>query len=227
MQILKEENIYAKNQLKRTKRYTLFFGLMSTAFFFLFLFFSNLLWLMICILVLIGVISFFFSYTDWRQGIKAEKIVTDSLRNLDDSYYLINDIVLPKRRANIDHIILGSTGIFVIETKSYDGEIKCERDDWWQDNGHIKSFSKQAKRNSTTLRRFIRKHINKDVWVEGVVVLTDPNIKLELKYPSVAVLRPHELCNFIRNSQSEFSLSPQELKMLGDKILKHSKKDVN
>jgi len=227
MQVLKEENIYAKNQLKRTKWYTLFVCLITAAtFFFLFLLFDNL-FLLICIPMLIGVVYLISPYTNWRQGIKAEKIVTDTLRNLDDSYYLINDIVLPKRRANIDHIILGPTGIFVIETKSYGGKIKCERDDWWQDNGHIKSFSKQVKRNSTTLRRFIRKHINKGVWVEGVVVLTDPNIKLELKYPSVAVLRPQELCNFIRNSQTEFSLSPQELKMLGDKILKYSKKDVN
>ena len=36
--------------------------------------------------------------------------------------------MLPESYGNIDHIILGSNGIFVIESKNYDGKIICNGD---------------------------------------------------------------------------------------------------
>jgi hypothetical protein len=48
------------------------------------------------------------------------------LKRLDDSHYLINDVILPSSRGNIDHILLTPKGIFAIETKHWDGEIICQ-----------------------------------------------------------------------------------------------------
>ncbi len=46
-------------------------------------------------------------------------MVVETLTTLDNSYVLINDVVLPDRKGNIDHILVGPNGVFAIETKSY------------------------------------------------------------------------------------------------------------
>jgi len=131
-----------------------------------------------------------------------EKEVTIALQELDDSYYLLNDVVLYPKHGNIDHIVLGQNGIFVIETKNYKGEVGCKEDEWYQltyppkkrGGGRRKrpvkkplpSISKQAKRNATTLKSFIEKHIEdinlktRQIEVNSIVAFVNPNLDLNV-----------------------------------------------
>ena len=70
--------------------------------------------------------------SNYVKGLYSEILVTEYLKELDDSYYLINDIILPNSYGNIDHILLGPNGIFVIESKHFEGEIRCNGDNWYQ-----------------------------------------------------------------------------------------------
>ena len=63
--------------------------------------------------------------TTWEIGAEGEEAVIRALQNLDSSFKVIHDIVLPNERGNIDHIVVGPVGTFVIETKNYNGIIKC------------------------------------------------------------------------------------------------------
>lgn len=55
------------------------------------------------------------------RGAKAEEKVSDILEGLSKGYAVFNDFRCPM--GNIDHIAIGPTGIFVVETKSPRGEI--------------------------------------------------------------------------------------------------------
>ena len=44
------------------------------------------------------------SYLNYDKGLQGEKITTEKLQNLPDSYSLINDVNLPNNYGNIDHI---------------------------------------------------------------------------------------------------------------------------
>ena len=72
--------------------------------------------------------SFLKSYLNYDQGLRGEQITIEALQDLPDSYSLINDVKLPDGYGNIDHIVLGRNGIFIIETKNFEGEIRCEGD---------------------------------------------------------------------------------------------------
>ena len=37
-----------------------------------------------------------------------------------------NDVNLPGKRGNIDHVVIGPTGIYVIETKNYSGRYRIK-----------------------------------------------------------------------------------------------------
>jgi len=89
--------------------------------------FSLMYLFIICLIV--G--SFFLkNYTNYKNGLSAEKLVSEFLQNLNDDYYIINDVKLRGSQGNIDHIVLGPNGIFVIETKNYSGQIVCNGDKW-------------------------------------------------------------------------------------------------
>ena len=77
------------------------------------------------ILPLIGVLVFYRRHRDYKRGFEGENQVTRVLSSaLSDDYVLINDVQLDvRRRSNIDHVVLGPTGIFVLETKNHGGKI--------------------------------------------------------------------------------------------------------
>jgi len=100
----------------------------------------------------------------WDIGAEGEESVIRVLQNLDSSFKVVNDVVLPGDRQNIDHVVVGSVGIFVIETKNHNGIIKCNNDDWSREKvgrrgtvytANIGNPSKQAKRNALMLRKWL------------------------------------------------------------------------
>lgn len=189
--------------------------------------------------------SYIKNYTNYKSGLEAEKLVTQSLSTLDDSYFLINDIKLPGSYGNIDHIVLGPNGVFVIETKNYRGQIICKGDEWirryagglkigmwglyWRaDKDYdLESPSKQVKRNAVKVKQIIessqvfKKPLN--IWVEGIVVFTNSDTDLKLTNAAVPILKIDELCDYIKNKESKIIFSTKELESIGAAILRVAK----
>ena len=142
---------------------------------------------------------------NYDKGRCGEDTITNMLQGLDDSCYLINDVILPSSRGNIDHVLLTPKGIFAIETKHWDGEIICHGDEWFRryQKGFFSSKeyemgspSRQVKRNAFNLSSLIKSevfHNTFKIWVERLVVFTHPNVQLELNEPTVTILEANEL----------------------------------
>jgi len=184
-------------------------------------------------------------YLNYSSGLQGEQITIESLQNLPDSYCLINDVNLPNGYGNIDHIVLGSNGIFIIETKNFEGEIICSGDEWIRhyDGGwkvsmkgnpyyqedrdyEIKSPSKQVKGNALKLKQYIEsKNIfskSLKIWVEGIVVFTNDNVILHCDNPTVPIFKVNQLCNYIRNKESKIKFSSQELEKVAKILLRQA-----
>ena len=147
-------------------------------------------------------------FIKYRKGIKGEIKVEKALSKLDDSYILINNVRLPNGNGNIDHVVIGPTGVFAIETKNIRGNFICEGDEWYKiKNGRvrkIRSISRQAKQNAYNLRKFLRKH-GCDQFVHCLVVLTNKDCKVDLINPSVPVVGVENLTRFIMNANTHLS----------------------
>jgi hypothetical protein len=89
--------------------------------------------------------------TDADTGAKAEQAVAEVLHELPDDYYVFHDLEFPG--FNIDHVVLGPNGIFLVETKSQKGNITQENDVLLR-NGHkfFKDFLKQCWSQTYSLR---------------------------------------------------------------------------
>ncbi len=62
-----------------------------------------------------------------KHGVQGERFLTDMLvKYLPKNYYVLRNIVIssPSSKAEIDIIVVGETGVFIIEIKNWIGEIK-------------------------------------------------------------------------------------------------------
>jgi eukaryotic-like serine/threonine-protein kinase len=94
-------------------------------------------------------------YHIYRSGWQSKKEVATLLsRTLSDDYYLLNNLYLRDGGGDIDHIVLGSNGIFVLETKNWKGRIFCNGDEWRQTGKRNFSGrpSRQVKRKAAKIK---------------------------------------------------------------------------
>jgi hypothetical protein len=174
----------------------------------------------VMIFPLIGVLVFYRLYRGYKQGFEGEKQVTKVLSStLSNDYFLINDVQLVAgKRSNIDHIVLGPTGIFVLETKNHRGKIVCHGDSW---TGIGQNPFTQARFNASRVHEVIKASgiFESKLWAQAVVVFANKKVELDIrKAPSnVGVLKVDELTNYI--TQETTRLSAQEIELMSREIL--------
>ena len=162
-------------------------------------------------LVFVGCgLHYFKRCSDWHKGILGEEMVVEALISLDDSYVLINDVVLSKRRGNIDHILVSPNCVFVIETKSYR----------WH---YLNRFPiRQAIRSAVSLRYFMKEHIQLDIFIPAILVSTDPDATRSQSAPFVNVTSLRNLCVVVKDQRNHPRLDSEAQKNLIHEILKVS-----
>ena len=164
----------------------------------------------------------------WDIGAEGEESVIRVLQNLDSSFKVVNDVVLPGDSQNIDHIVVGSVGTFVIETKNHNGIITCNEDDWSRRkvgrrgtvySANIGNPSKQAKRNAVMLRKWLESE-NIDVgYITAIVVFTNNDVKLKLIRPTVNVVSVDNLLG-VFNGESNFRMTTEKINSVAEKLYK-------
>jgi hypothetical protein len=79
-----------------------------------------------------------------RKGAAGEKSVAHTLSKFPDEFRVVNDVATPT--GNLDHVVIGPTGVFVIETKDWRGIVGADRKGELTLNGkplpkpHVKRF---------------------------------------------------------------------------------------
>lgn len=195
----------------------------------IFLFFGTAIHFFLFILSMIsfGIAAYFLrKETPWSSGAAGEEAVIRILQNLDSSFKVVNDVVLPGDRQNIDHIVVSSVGTFVIETKNHNGIIKCFEDSWSRKkvgrrgtvySANIGNPSKQAKRNAVVLKNWLQSE-NIDVgYIVAVVVFTHEDVELRLVKPTVKIVRVDDLLSVFKG-ESNFKMNSEKINSVAEKL---------
>ena len=138
-------------------------------------------------------------------GLSGERHVAQVLaRELSDEYVLINGLKLPRGAGDIDHLVVGPTGMFLLETKTMAGRIVCEPDGTWRRTrvgragtayaAYIGDPAAQVQRNIFAVRACLRRRLpvmlrRKPLWIEGLVVFAHPHTELEAVHSRVPAVR--------------------------------------
>ena len=185
---------------------------------------------MIVEIIILFIISFLIKKKYLDKGKLGEKSVAKKLKKLDKhKYKVINDVILKTSRgtSQIDHLVVSNYGIFVIETKNYQGWIVgSENTDNWQqiiynkknffrnpikqNYGHIKAIEENLKLN------------NKIKYISIIVFMNGCDLKVNTTTP---VLYEHDLLKQIYKYKKQL-LSEEEVKNTYKMLLKANKNSM-
>lgn len=115
---------------------------------------------------------------------------------------------------NIDHIVLGKNGIFVIETKNFNIPHLIDNDEWyyWKSRNEIvkasKNPTKQLKSNAAFLGQYLRSKkvyiANKHIFPILAYVNTE-KLKIKNEPISYSIMKPKEIPKFILKTKNEIN----------------------
>lgn len=131
-----------------------------------------------------------------KKGRSGEEAVARILeRGLPDTYYVLNSV--KKNGGDVDHIVVGETGVFVVETKNYAGSrlVPVPGDKWLLDGEPVESPSLQVLRHI----RWLRKVIGSKYPVYGIVVNVGSASISATECDRVAILEASKLPEFIKS----------------------------
>ncbi|MFD2938556.1 nuclease-related domain-containing protein [Flavobacterium notoginsengisoli] len=158
----------------------------------------------VLLIVLFGLIFIFSLYKVKIKGIIGEKTVSLILNLLDKSdYKIINNILLKSGEftTQIDHVVISSFGIFVIETKNYKGWIiGYENSEYWTQvlYKYKKKFYNPIRQNSGHIRA-LKSCLKEypDLEYKSIIVFsTKAEIKIDTK---IDVINVYNLTRTIKN----------------------------
>jgi hypothetical protein len=178
----------------------------------------------------IGVLYYSRRYSTYKMGAEGETRVAQVLTSkLGDDYYLVNDLVYTNERGNkenIDHVVLGPNGVFAIETKNYGGKVSYKNGYWQLPFPSGRSPSSQAKGNASWVNRAINARGTfgiLEVWVEPIVVFSNPDVELEVIDPEIEAVNLPKLVDLITSYDNGYSFSAEQLRQMGEGILKQAR----
>lgn len=109
----------------------------------------------------------------WAKGAIGEELTADLLARLPAGFIVRHDLRLPGSRANIDHLVIGPSGVFTIETKHYRADVDIRRDGVWSRGRRLDKVVAQAQRQSQAVARVL------DVPVQAVVVIHGGRVSID------------------------------------------------
>ncbi len=234
MRKMKGSSSYLKNQVRKNLAKSalclvlfglIFFALSLRVLFTLSLSLFDEVGLLVSLVPLAAFYFYLRKYRIYNAGWAGEKQVEKLLSSkLSDDYLLISDLYLRDGGGDIDHIVLGPSGIFVLETKNWSGDISCSGDEWQRvrKRGFKGSPSLQVKRNAAKVKRIIDSSQalrSLGVYVEGIVVFTNNHATLHLNNPTVLILKLTQLPSHITAYGSSGKFSPLQIEAIGKAIL--------
>lgn len=172
--------------------------------------------------------------TSFIYGALGEQKVVKTLEALSDEYFLINDFAVSfspavyNRQKNdyiksvqIDHILVGPSGIFLIETKNWSEKSLASL--------NLRSPVEQIKRTSFVLFKLLNNELSssqlrldrhhwgeKKISIRNLIVLT--NIKPKEEFQYVKILTVDELLGYVNYFKPTFSID--ETQRIADFILR-------
>jgi Nuclease-related domain len=102
-----------------------------------------------------------------RRGILGEEAVAEVLAGLPSSYWVLHSV--PTGHGDVDHVVIGPTGVFALETKAWEGTFYRSRGRLFCNGRPAEHVLRQARAAAAQLNQVLLDAGN-DQWVEPVVV---------------------------------------------------------
>lgn len=148
----------------------------------------------------------------WLQPKGYKAVTKDCLNKHGDICLVLKNRGYMNESQEIDHVVVGKNGVFMIETKNYSGKISVTKSGNWiqekdREQRTIKSPIQQCDRHKAVLQSIV-----KDVPITSVICIANDTAIVENQELSpVPIVTDTILQRFIESTRTKVSLSEQEI----------------
>src|SRR5215216_5215126 len=108
----------------------------------------------------------------WQRGAHGERHTARLLRRLArDGFVILHDLAVPGADANLDHLVIGPTGVFVIDSKQWTGQVHQTADGLaWHNHYRLDRTLDTVRSETETVSRLLGTRATTLVCVHGAQV---------------------------------------------------------
>jgi hypothetical protein len=161
----------------------------------------------------------------WLAGAEAEEKVGERLAVLEKrGWQVLHGVMKPGGNdSDIDHIVWGPRGIFVIETKAHRGKVGVEAGVLTFD-GRMPERDpvNQVVHNTLFVKDHLKQELRREYWVVSVVCLTEafiPDYRVDIPRRKVHVIKVERLIDFLETYDDTRPLRRDQIQQIADAML--------
>ena len=140
-----------------------------------------------------------------RRGISGEEAVADALAGLPPSYWVLHGV--STGHGDVDHVVIGPTGVFALETKAWDGKFYRSRGQLYCNGKPAEHVLRQARGAAGQVRELLLA-AGIDEWVEAVVVAARASVsRSPVRFRKSYVISIKDLVGFVTDRPQSLSSS--------------------
>jgi hypothetical protein len=130
-----------------------------------------------------------------RRGIRGEEAVADVLAALPSSYWVLHGVWTG--HGDVDHVVIGPTGVFALETKAWEGRFYRSRGHLHYNGKPAEHVLRQARGAAGQVRQLLLE-AGIDEWVEAVVVAAQGSVsRSPLRFRQANVVSIEDVVDFV------------------------------
>ena len=138
-----------------------------------------------------------------RRGISGEEAVADALAGLPSSYWVLHGVATG--HGDVDHVVVGPTGVFALETKAWDGKFYRSRGQLYCNGKPAEHVLRQARGAAGQVRELLLA-AGIDEWVEAVVVAARASVsRSPVRFRKSYVISINDLVGFVTDRPHSLS----------------------
>jgi hypothetical protein len=155
------------------------------------------------------------SITAWQTGAEGELRTGRLLEPLEaEGFRILHDRKIPGSRANIDHIVIGPPGIYVVETKSLGGSLQIRDNEVFVSGRRRTKMIDQVKREALAVQTVLAKELAATGWTVSPIICVHradlPWLRSEVA--GVRIVSGKDLVNRLR--EADHLLAPADVERL-------------
>ncbi|WP_158578749.1 nuclease-related domain-containing protein [Spongiactinospora rosea] len=145
----------------------------------------------------------------WRRGARGERRTARQLRRLEAAGYLVlHDRALPTGRANLDHLAIGPSGVYVIDSKAWSPDRRITRRGRYVNVGRRWGSDevKSVRYETRSVAAALRGRLHTPVEVTPVLAVHGPHVPLRgLDVDGVRMLRASMVSGWVLRRPARLS----------------------
>jgi len=163
---------------------------------------------------------------NFRKGATGEAVVGFALDNFPDDFRVIHDLTTPY--GNVDHVVIGPTGAYIIDTKNWKGVVAADGNGELLLNGKPtqKTEIKNLFRRIMSIKEKMKVLSSLDPYVQGVFAF--PSAYIEARWGTtgyVHCVKDEQLYDYIVENKKSKKLSQKDIESISQAFLALARMD--